>query len=34
MVPFKEVELIVPPNKQNKAIKIKPLNGYDAIRDK
>ena len=31
----KEVELIVPPKKQNnKAIKIKPLNGYDAIREK
>ena len=34
---FKEVELIIPPRKQNtnnKAIKVKPLNGYDAIRGK
>ena len=32
---FKEVELIIPPEKQNnKTIKIKPLNGYDAIREK
>ena len=33
---FKEVELIIPPKKQNtnnKTIKIKPLNGYDAIRE-
>ena len=30
---FKEVELIIPPKKQNKAIKINPLNGYDAIRE-
>ena len=33
----KEVELIIPPKKQsinNKTIKIKPLNGYDAIREK
>ena len=31
----KEVELIVPPKKQtNKTIKVKPLNGYDAIREK
>ena len=31
----KEVELIVPPKKQtNKTIKIKSLNGYDAIREK
>ena len=33
----KEVELIVPPNKQkanNKTIKAKSLNGYDAIREK
>ena len=29
----KEVELIVPP-KNNKTIKIKSLNGYDAIREK
>ena len=34
---FKEVELIIPPKKQNttnKTIKIKSLNGYDAIREK
>ena len=34
---FKEVELIIPPKKQNtnnKAIEIKSLNGYDAIREK
>ena len=34
---FKEVELIIPPKKQNtnnKTIKIKSLNGYDAIRGK
>ena len=31
----KEVELIVPPKKQNsKTIKVKSLNGYDAIREK
>ena len=33
----KEVELIIPPKKQNannKTIKIKSLNGYDAIREK
>ena len=33
---FKEVELIIPPEKQNthnKTIKIKPLNGYDAIKE-
>ena len=31
----KEVELIIPPKKQNsKTIKVKPLNGYDAIREK
>ena len=33
----KEVELIIPPKKQNtnnKAIKVKSLNGYDAIREK
>ena len=29
-----EVELIVPPKKQNKTIEIKSLNGYDAIREK
>ena len=35
MGPFKEVELIIPPKKQNnKTIKRKPLNGYDAIREK
>ena len=28
-----EVELIVPPKKQNKTIKIRSLNGYDAIRE-
>ena len=31
MKPFKEVELIIPPKKQNKTIKIKSLNGYGAI---
>ena len=31
---FKEVELIIPPKKQKKTIKVKPLNGYDAIREK
>ena len=34
---FKEVELIIPPKKQNtnnKTNKIKSLNGYDAIRRK
>ena len=30
----KEVELIVPPKKQNKTIKVNSLNGYDAIREK
>ena len=33
---FKEVELIIPPKKQNtnnETIKIKSLNGYDAIRE-
>ena len=33
----KEVELTVPPKKQNtnnKTIKIKPLSGYDAMREK
>ena len=33
----KEVELIIPPKKQstnNKTIKVKLLNGYDAIREK
>ena len=28
-----EVELIVPPKKQNKTVKVKSLNGYDAIRE-
>ena len=34
---FKEVELIIPPKKQNTnniTIKVKSLNGYDAIREK
>ena len=34
---FKEVELIIPPKKQNtnnKTIKVKSLNGYDAITEK
>ena len=34
---FKEVKLIITPKKQNansKTIKVKPLNGYDAIREK
>ena len=34
---FKEVELILPPKKQNtnnKTIKVKSLNCYDAIREK
>ena len=33
---FKEAELIIPPKKQNtnnKTIKVKSLNGYDAIRE-
>ena len=33
----KEIELIIPPKKQNtnnKTIKVKSLNGYDAIREK
>ena len=34
----KEVELIIPPKKQNhkndKSVKVKSLNGYDAIREK
>ena len=31
----KEVELIIPPEKQtSKTIKVKSLNGYDAIREK
>ena len=30
----KEVELIIPPKKQNKTIKVKSLNGYEAIREK
>ena len=31
---FEEVELIIHPKKQNKTIKVKSLNGYDAIREK
>ena len=31
---FKEVELIIPHKKQNKTIKVKSLNGHDAIREK
>ena len=31
---FKEVELIIPLKKQNNTIKVKPLSGYDAIREK
>ena len=34
---FKEVELIIPPKKQNtnnKTIEVKSLNGYDSIREK
>ena len=31
---FKEVELIIPPEKQKKTIKVKSLNGYEAIREK
>ena len=34
---LKKVELIIPPEKQNtnnKTINVKPLNGYDAIREK
>ena len=31
---FKEVELIIPPKKQNKTIKVQSLNGYDSIREK
>ena len=34
---FKEVELIIPPKKQNTnntTIKVKSLNGYDVIREK
>ena len=37
MGPFKEVELIIPHKKQitnNKTIKVKPLNGHGAIREK
>ena len=37
MGPFKEVELIIHPEKQNtnnKTIKVKSLNGYGAIREK
>ena len=33
----KEIELIMPPKKQNtnnKTVKVKSLNGYDAIREK
>ena len=30
----KEVELIIPPKQQNKAVQVKSLNGYDAIREK
>ena len=30
----KEVELIVPPKNNNKTIKVKSLNNYDAIREK
>ena len=33
----KDIELIIPPKKQNtnnKTIKVKSLNGYDAIREK
>ena len=30
---FENVELIIPPKKQNKTIKVKSLNGYDAIRE-
>ena len=31
----KEIELIVPPKKQtSKTVKVKSLNGYDAIREK
>ena len=33
----KEIELVIPPEKQNannKTVKIKSLNGYDAIREK
>ena len=34
---FKEIELTIPPKKQasaSKTIKVKPLSGYDAIREK
>ena len=34
---FKEVELLIPPKQQNtnnKTIKIKSLNGHDAVREK
>ena len=31
---FNKVELIVPPKNNNKTIKVKSLNGYDAIREK
>ena len=30
---LKEVELILPPKKQNKTVKVKSLNGHDAIRE-
>ena len=30
----KEVELIIPPKKNNNNVKAKALNGYDAIREK
>ena len=31
---LKEVELTIPPKKQNETTKIKSLNGYDAIKEK
>ena len=31
---LKEVELTVPPKKQNGTIKMKSLNGYDAIKER
>ena len=31
---FQEVELIIPPKKQNTTIKVKPLYCYDSIREK
>ena len=30
---FKEIGLIIPPEKQNKTIKVKSLSVYDAIRE-